>query len=372
METTGTVIVGAGPAGLAVAACLRRSNSPFIVLEQGEAAAPKWRTRYDRLHLHTAKQYSGLPYLAFPTAHPRYPSRDQVVEYLELYRRHFDIEPLFRQRVTSLARDDGTWLVGTDAGAAYRAGNVAICTGRSDVPVSPAWPGQDTFLGEIIHSADYTSGERFAKAVILVVGMGNSGAEIALDLAEHGATADISLRSAVNVVPRDFLGQPIQRSTILLSRMPVSVRDRIGRAISRIVFGDLGSLGLPPAREGPVSQIVSRGRIPVIDVGTVSRVRSGEIGLRPGIERFAREDVQFVDGTARRYDAIILATGYRPGIAPLLAQLGVALERSGCPRGISDRTTPGLYFVGFRTPPTGHLRQIAIDAKQVAGAIAAA
>jgi indole-3-pyruvate monooxygenase len=365
-----TVIVGAGPAGLAVAACLRRSGAPFTVIEQATSGVgPRWRTRYRRLHLHTAKQYSGLPYLPFPASHPRYPSREQVVEYLELYRRHFGIEPRLGERVTALASSDGGWSVATDGGA-YRARQVVLCTGRSDVPHRPRWPGDDTFPGEVLHSAEYESGERFAGKRVLVVGLGNSGAEIAIDLVEWGARPDIAVRSPVNVVPRDVLGRPIQRTAILLSFLPLRVRDAIGRLTSRAAFGDLTAIGMPRPSEGPVSQIAHRGRIPVIDVGTVALVRAGKIALRPDVARFDGDRVQFVDGQMDHFDAVILATGYRTAVASLSPDLATVLGGSGLPRALAEPAFPGLYFLGFKTPPTGHLRQIAIDAVRVASSIA--
>jgi indole-3-pyruvate monooxygenase len=368
MHETGTIIVGAGPAGLAVAACLRRAGSPFVVLEQSDAGVgASWRKRYRRLHLHTAKQYSGLPHLPFPRHHPRYPSREQVVEYLELYRRHFDIEPRVGQRVARLARtSDRWWTTATTTGETHRSRHVVLCTGRSDVPHRPRWPGQESFAGEILHSADYLSGERFAGKRVLVVGLGNSGGEIAIDLFEHGASPDIAVRSPVNVVPREFLGMPIQRSTITLSFLPLAIRDWIGRRVSRLTFGDLEALGMPRAQEGPVSQIVRRGRIPLIDVGTIELVRQEKIRLRPNVQQFEGDGIRFIDGSLQPYDAVVLATGYDAGMSALSPELRAVTDQAGCPRGLDHADLPGLFFVGYSTPPTGLLRQIAIDARRVA------
>lgn len=357
-----------------MAACLRRtrSPSPFVVLEQSDAGVgASWRSRYRRLHLHTAKQYSGLPHLPFPRHHPRYPSREQVVEYLELYRRHFEIEPRLGERVLSIARaGDGWWTTTTTSGGVHRSRHVVLCTGRSDVPNRPRWPGQETFAGEILHSADYLSGERFAGKRVLVVGLGNSGGEIAIDLVEHGASADIAVRSPVNVVPREFLGGPIQRSTILLSFLPLRIRDWIGRRVSRAVFGDLQALGMPRAPEGPVTQVVKHGRIPLIDVGTVALVRQGKIRLRPNVRQFERYGIRFADGALRPFDAVVLATGYKAGVSALLPELRPLTDEGGCPRTLDHPDLPGLFFVGYSTPPTGLLRQIAIDARRVARQIA--
>ncbi|HXI56095.1 MAG TPA: NAD(P)/FAD-dependent oxidoreductase [Polyangia bacterium] len=372
MEQTGTIIVGAGPAGLAVAACLRRADRPFVVLEQSDdGVGASWRARYRRLHLHTAKQHSGLPYLPFPRHHPRYPSREQVIEYLELYRRHFEIEPRFGQRVVSIAQGPDGWWNTTTAGGVHRSRQVVVCTGRWEVPRRPRWPGEERFTGEIVHSAAYRSAERYAGKRVLVVGLGNSGGEIAVDLAEQRAHAEIAVRSPVNVVPLDFLGMPIQRATILISFLPLFIRDWIGRLVSRLAFGDLRALGLRRPQQGPMTQIVKRGRIPLIDVGTLALVRQGRIRLRPDVQQFEGDDaIRFVDGDVQTFDAVVLATGYDAGVPALLSGLGVTADEAGGLRLIGDSPRRGLFFVGFNSPPTGLLRQIAIEAKKVARLIA--
>ncbi|MEA2700550.1 MAG: indole-3-pyruvate monooxygenase [Myxococcales bacterium] len=373
MEGTGTIIVGAGPAGLAVAACLRRAGRPFVVLEQSDdGVGASWRGRYRRLHLHTAKQHSGLPHLPFPRHHPRYPSREQVIEYLDLYRRHFEIEPRFGQRVVSIAQGSDDWWSTTTADGVHRSRHVVVCTGRWEVPQRPHWPGEERFSGEIVHSSAYSSAERFAGKRVLVVGLGNSGGEIAVDLAEQGAQTEIAVRSPVNVVPLDFLGMPIQRATILISFLPLFVRDWIGRLVSRLAFGDLRALGLPRPQQGPMTQIVKRGRIPLIDVGTLFLVRQGKIRLRPNVQQFEGGGaIRFVDGNVQTFDAVVLATGYDAGVPALLAGLGVTADEAGGLRQGGDGQRRGLFFVGFTSPPTGLLRQIAIEAKKVAKEISA-
>jgi indole-3-pyruvate monooxygenase len=369
-EGVGTVIVGAGPAGLAMGACLRRAGLPFVILDHADAVAASWRGRYRRLHLHTAKQYSGLPYLPFPREHPRYPSREQVIEYLERYSRHFDLVPRLGQEVQAVRHaPHGRWATVTRDGT-LESTQVVLCTGKSGVPVRPRWPGLETFRGEVLHSAHYDSGERFAAKRVLVIGLGNSGAEIAIDLVESGAAVDLSVRSPVNIVPRDILGMPVQRSTILLAFLPLFVRDAIGRLVSRLYFGNLRALGLPRPSQGPVTQIVKRGRIPVIDVGTVALLRAGKLRVLPEIVRVDQQEIEFTDGHRRAYDIVILATGYRPAVASLLPDDPRATDDEGSPSGVVYGERPGLYFVGYGNPPTGLLRQIAIDARRVAARIA--
>src|SRR4051794_256673 len=138
------LIVGAGPAGLAVAACLKRWGLTPSLIEQGDSVGWSWRHHYARLRLHTVKQYSGLPYLPFPAAYPRYPTRAQVIAYLELYARHFNLTPRFGERVQKVRPADGAWYCETDR-AAYAARDVVVATGYSRTPVVPVWPGQDAF-----------------------------------------------------------------------------------------------------------------------------------------------------------------------------------------------------------------------------------
>ena len=203
-----TAIVGASAAGLAVAACLKRQGVDYILLEQGEQVAGRWRHHYDRLHLHTPRGLSGLPYRPMPSTYPRYPSRDQVVAYLEEYAHALDLVPCFNQHVVSVQQEAAGWITHTQDGS-YRSRCVVLATGHARHPHVPTVPGRDRFAGTVLHSQDYRTGTAYAGQSVLVVGFGNSGGEIALDLLEHGATPAVAVRSAVNVVPRDIYGIPV-------------------------------------------------------------------------------------------------------------------------------------------------------------------
>src|SRR5690349_10157982 len=177
------IVVGAGPAGLAVGACLRRLGLEPTILERGTAAGWSWHGHYDRLHLHTVKDHSALPYHPFPAGVPRYPSRQEVITYLEGYATTFDLKPRFGEDVRRIWRTESGWHIETGSGR-YTAPDVVIATGYNRSPVVPVWPDQDLFRGRVIQSAVYRSPEEFRGRRTLVVGMGNTGAEIALDLAE--------------------------------------------------------------------------------------------------------------------------------------------------------------------------------------------
>ena len=363
------VVVGAGPAGLASAACLKKRGVEAIVLEAGAELATSWRNHYARLHLHTTKEHSSLPGLPFPAEVPRYPSRAHVVAYLEQYAAHFGIAPRTGEPVRRIAAD-GDALVVETVRARYRAPVVVVAAGSNRVPNPDRLPEQERFRGELLHAGSYRDGAPFAGRRVLVVGAGNTGAEIALDLLEHGATATLSVRTPINVVPRDVLGVPMQVTSIRLRKLPIRLADRIGRIISRLTFGDLTHHGLLRPKQGPLSSIALRGRIPLIDVGTVAAIKRGAIAVKPALARFTETGAEFSDGSALELDAAILATGYRPGLADIVFVVG-ALDDAGCPRDWKGGgARAGLYFVGYRIVATGLLREIGREAEAVAADVA--
>ncbi len=359
------VVIGAGPAGLAVGACLRRAGIPFTILERGDTVGTAWHRHYDRLHLHTDKVHSTLPFLDFPRGCPRYPSRGQVIDYLQSYAASFKLEPRFGQEVVAARREDGGWRTETQDGA-YFSRHLVVATGYTGKAIVPSWPGQETFAGSIVHSSEYRNGAPYRGQTVLVVGFGNSGGEIAIDLCEHGARPALAVRSPVNVVPRDLFGLPILAIAIPMSKLPARLADAINAPILRWKVGDIRKLGLTPARYGPLAQIHGRARIPLLDVGTLDLIRQGRVDVRPGIERFVDGNVMFTDGTQLACDAIVLATGYKPAVRSFLGNTP-ALDDDGVPKCSGrESSVPGLYFCGFFVAPTGMLREIGIEARRIA------
>ena len=376
--TTTTLIIGAGPAGLAMAGQLAHRNLPFIILEAGEHIGLAWRNHYDRLHLHTVKEYSALPHFPYPVDYPTYPSRLQLVEYLERYAEHFGIKPLFNQRVTGIRRNssDGTWQVQTQTDL-FTTERAVVATGYNRVPNKPELPGQGDFRGIIWHSQDYRNGAPFRDENVLIVGMGNTGAELALDLLEHGATPFISVRGPVNIVKRDTFGRPTQPIAIFLSQFPNWFCDLMARLSQRLNVGDVSAYGLGKPTHSPTYD-TRRGKTPVIDIGTLDQIKAGKITVLPGIKSINRDGgpskiVTFTDGRELPFDAIILATGYRPGLTNVLGDELAAklLNERGFPKGLWD-TEPdlrGLYFLGYTTPLTGVLYNLNKDSAQIARSI---
>lgn len=339
-----------------------------MLLEKAPHVGPAWRQHYDRLHLHTPARHSSLPRLPMPAAYPTYPSRQQVVDYLEAYAAKLDIRATLGTNVQRIERDGAAWEVTTSEGT-LRTDSVVLCTGYNNVPLVPDWPGRRGFEGEAMHSCAYRSGARFAGKRVLVVGAGNSGAEIALDLLEHGARPMLCIRGPIHVVARDLGPVPALDVAIAMQPLPDALRSAVMRAASLARYGSLRRWGIRRPREGMLAQIL-RGRIPLIDVGTIGAIRRGRIEVVPGIAEFQPRGVRFVNGAQREVDAVVFATGYRTGLAELLPGLRSSFDAKGLPASVPTLAeAPGLYFVGFENSETGLLRAIARRATEVAGRV---
>lgn len=372
MEWANTIIVGGGPAGLAVAATLQRRGLPATVLEKADSVAPAWRRHYDRLHLHTHKAASSLPGMPMPASYPRYPSRDQVAAYLDTYADEEHLDVRLDVGVLSCNERGGTWEVRTEGAGTVMARSLVIATGLNEVPNLPDYPRTGLFAGEILHSAEYRNGSPWRGERALVVGFGNSAGEIALDLTEHGAETHLSVRSPSVVVPRDIAGIPVLTIARWLSVFPPRFADKLSKPLLRVLIGDISKVAVPSAGWGPMEQIARFGKIPLLDVGTMKALRQGAITARPGIERFIESGVVFEDGSSGDFAVVVLATGYRPGVMRILEDTTDLLDQQGRPLvsgGVTARA--GLYFCGFREAPTGRLREIGIEAERIASLIAA-
>ncbi len=361
-----TVIIGAGPAGLAVAGRLRHLGQVFVLLEKTDRVAAAWHGHYDRLHLHTVKEHSGLPHRPIPADFPRYLSRKQAIAYWEAYARQMAIEPRFGQEVISVKRVGEGWETRTKTDI-FRSQNVVICTGYNRVRYRPHWPGEEEFSGPLIHSADYRNGEPFRGKKVLVIGMGNTGAELAIDLVEHGAEPWISVRQPVNIMAKEFKGRPAQPTAILLSHFPHWLTDRLARWSQRQAIGDLSAYGLPTPPLAASAQLRTTGRVPVIDVGTVALIREGKVKILPGIERFHEKTVSFCDGRTLPFEAVIAATGFRSQVQDFIEHADGLLNERGHPRSlwVDEPRYRGLYFLGFELPTAGILRGIKLDSEKI-------
>lgn len=372
MPSEDILLVGAGPAGLAVSACLRREGLAHEVVEREASVGSTWRRHYDRLHLHTTKTYSGLPMTPWPKTAPRYPSREQMVQYLQAYAAEHHVTPRLGVSVHAVKRAGERFTVDTSAGVMMPR-VVIMATGYNGVPTLPAVPGLESFSGTTVHAGNYKNAEPYKGKRTLVVGCGNSGAEIALDLAEQGVDVSMVVRGPVHVVPRDMLGRPTQHTNILLSYLPLGLRDVLASATVGLVVGNLSRWGITPPAMGINRMIEETGRIPLLDIGTIAMVKAGKIRVLPAAQEMLPDTVRFAGGAEHPFEAIIFATGYTPGLSNVIKGFDSIADARGRPHRFGEETgIPGLYFVGFKNPPAGALREIALEAPRVARAVRAA
>jgi len=358
------VVVGGGASGLSAAGALAHRGIHSIVLERDAEVGGTWARRYERLHLHTMREYSGLAHFPIPTRYPRYLSRDEVVAYLREYASHCALSVVAGSAVQRIRQSDGAWRIDVADAEPWRARVVVIATGQYREPFVPPWPGREAYRGQLSHSIAYVNASPYARQRVLVVGAGNSGAEIATDLAEGGASSvAMSVRTPPPIVPRDPFGMPVQRTSILLSTLPPRIANRIGQTTARLTIGDLTPYGMPRAAFTPYT----RKQVPLIDVGFVAALKRGQVAVRPAVEGLTADGARFADGTTEAFDAIVAATGFTTGLTDLLQVDGV-LDASGEPTTASGEpsTQPGLYFIGFTHTLRGHLFEARRDSQRLA------
>lgn len=371
MKVYKNIIIGAGPSGLAIAGRLTKLGIPYILLEKSENVGTEWRNHYDRLHLHTDKIHSALPHLPFPDDYPTFVSKAQYIQYLESYIQHFDIQPLYNQEVTGIEKVPKGWRITTKKDE-FLTENVIVSTGYNRVPKLPHFINDALFEGEIIHSNSYKNGKDFAGKNVLVVGYGNSGAEIALDLYENGAKTYVSIRNPVNIVNRDFMGRSTQGLAIFLSKFGNTFYDFISKIFKRLSTGAMEGTGIPISPLAPSEQLRKLGKVPVIDVGTLKEIKAKNIKILPDIQEFSNDCIVFADGQKIKFDVVVMATGYHAHLEKIIKDVAPLLNERAYPKAMwSDEVAyKGLYFLGFNLPLTGILRDINLSSAKIAQKIA--
>ena len=360
------VVIGAGPAGLAAASELARLGLSATVLEQSSAVGASWRARYDRLRLNSSRWFSNLPGMRHERGGGAFPSRDQMVRYLDDYARSLDVK--VNTRVERVDRDEGGWTIHTSAGE-HSAGQVIVSSGYAHTPFIPDWPGRDRFGGQLLHAADYRNADAFRDRDVLVVGPGCSGMEIAYDLVEGGAgRVRLAVRTPPNILIRSPLGPLFAKGMLKLGPERA---DRIMPLIRRLEVGDLTEYGLPAPEEGVFARLMRLGVAPaIVDKEVIQAIKDRRIEIVAGVESLDDDGVGLADGSRVEPDAVIAATGYRTGLEPVVGHLGVLDERGVPQPPNGDEAAPGLRFIGF-LPRPAHIGLIAREATYAAEAIAA-
>jgi NADPH-dependent 2,4-dienoyl-CoA reductase/sulfur reductase-like enzyme len=292
-------------------------------------------------------------------------SRDQLLAYYQSYAAQMKIEPVLGTEVVQVRPEGSQWEVTARDGRKWRADRVVVCTGFNRRPYVPSWPGLEASSLEVLHSRDYRNGAPYRGKKVLVVGMGNTGAELAIDLHEHGAQPYISVRGPVNIILRDVFGRPTQLTAMALRKLPFWLGDAIGSLMSRLTVGDLRSYGIRRPRMAPARQLRELGRTPVIDVGTVRLIREGHIRILPGIRSVAGQEITFEDGRQIVFDAVVLATGYRAAVEAFVEDAAPLLNEHHVPAALWSDARPGLYFLGFDAYSSGILNSIYQDSEKI-------
>lgn len=358
-------MIGAGPAGLATAAELSRRGVPYRLFERGPSLGTSWLNAYDSLRLHTGRHMSSLPRYGYPRGTPLFPTRDQFVAYLRDYASRASLNVESDSEVTSVRPDGDGWVaLVNDREIGGRA--TVMATGIMSKPVMPELVGREAFGGEVSHSSSYRRPDSIHGKRVLVVGVGNSGGEIASELGQAGFEVTILVRRGANVVPREIAGIPIQYLAASMKRLPRGVRARVASLVQR-----LGELKRGPAVL-PKPPWTALDAIPVIGFNLVDAIRAGKVAVKVGtIERLVLGGARFSDGTSGAFDQVILATGFAPALDPL----GALVRRDE--RGFAQRSDNitsadqrGLWFVGHRYDTTGALANIKADAIAVARRLA--
>ncbi|XP_057964613.1 probable indole-3-pyruvate monooxygenase YUCCA10 isoform X1 [Malania oleifera] len=370
MQEEGAIIVGAGPSGLAVAACLNLLSIPNTVLEREDCFASLWKKKsYDRLHLHLPKKFCELPHMSFPSSCPKYVPRDMFIQYLDDYVSHFKISPLYQRLVESATYDDGSkkWYVkvkngGSGSTEEYSGRFLVVATGETSDAFIPAVDGLKAFTGDVIHSTQYKSGKEYNGKNVLVVGSGNSGMEIALDLSNHGAMTSLVVRSPVHILSREM----VNLGLTLLRYLPFYMVDSLLVLLSKLFYGDLGRHGISRPQEGPFFLKVKDGKYPIIDVGTCKKIKSREIQVLPAMTSIKGNEVQFKNGMSHPFEVIVFATGFKRSTNMWLKGDSYLLNEDGIPKPSFPnhwKGKDGLYCAGLARRG---LYGAAMDARNIA------
>lgn len=339
-------IIGAGPAGLAVARALTERGLDYVHLERHSGAGGAWDIdnpggpMYDSAHFISSRTVSGFSGYPMPDDYPDYPGHAQILQYLRAFADAYGLTERIRfdSEVTDIARDGALWRVTTAAGEESLHQSVIVCTGAQWHPNIPEVPG--TFDGEVRHSQSFRSASEFAGKRVLIVGGGNSACDIACDAARTAESASISMRRGYWFIPKHVFGVPSDIVGGKGSFLPKRLERAVLQPLLRLLVGDPTRLGL----QKPDHKLFETH--PVLNSQLMHYLQHGDITARPGIRDTAGRTVTFTDGTSDEFDLILLATGYRHRV-PVAQEYFGDEQHPDLYLNFASREHAGLFGVGF-------------------------
>jgi len=350
-------VIGAGASGLAAAKALRDRAIAFDWFEKGSMVGGLWRidndnggaAAYETLHLNSSRPLTQFPSYPMPADWPDYPSHELMAQYFQGFAERFGLleHVQFNTPVTRVEPLTGPgppgaagWAVTTARGTrSYRC--VLVANGHHGVPRIPDLPG--VFTGSTFHAHEYLEPEVFAGKDVLVLGVGNSGMDIACDAAKLARRVFLATRHGVHVLPKYAFGRPIdQFGSPLNAYIPFRVERALYELILRLSVGRPEDRGLPK----PDHRLLSAH--PTVSSELYDRVGHGDITMKPNVQRLDGETVGFVDGSAEHVDTLVFATGYRVSLPFFEREV---YDPAGNTMPLYERVLsperPGLFFIGF-------------------------
>jgi dimethylaniline monooxygenase (N-oxide forming) len=357
-------IIGAGSSGIVAAQVLNARGIPFDCFEKGSAVGGNWRyendngmsSAYRSLHINTSRRVMAFKTLPMPDHYPDYPNHFQMAAYFDEFVDHFGLREKirFRTEVLSAEPGDGSWVVtvegpgGEGETNGYRA--ILVANGHHWDPrwPEPAFPGAEDFGGEQVHAHHYREADMLRGKRVLVLGIGNSACDIAVESSRIADATFLSMRRGAHVLPKYLNGKPIDElSNPLISSLPIPVqRFFVTRALGVAAAGDTTAYGLPE----PDHKLFEAH--PTVSSELLPRLGHGDIAVKPNIERFGGgRTVRFADGSEEEIDLVVYCTGYKMTF-PFFDPRVFAAPDNRLPlyRRVAPVERPGLYFIGFIQP----------------------
>ncbi len=379
------IVVGAGPAGLSAAYELTRQKLQPLVLERTAAVGDVWRNHYDGVRLNSGRYFSALSGSKFPFSAGAWPSREDVVHLLATFpeRGGFTVQTGIDVKQVNYDPSHNLWIVTSIENQCFKSRAVSravvIAAGSCRIPTIPKWEGMETFPGKIMHSSEFKSAKNFAGKHVLVIGTGNSAAEIASRLTEHASNVTVSGRTPPHILPKSIFGVPLIGIGVWTRYWPTVVVDSLLSFLQRSMIGDLSMHGLPYPPLPLSKQYAINNVVPILYRPFVDDIKAGRIKIVGPVQKITGQAVQVIHKltndpsstnslTTLEPDVIIAGTGFRTGLSQLIQVPGITdeFDRAVISGDREFKSAPRLYLIGQVNPLSGLLREIRLEAKRVA------